>query len=686
MEFNLTRSALTCKSQLTSKLAKIILQSGFFAFVVIFAPLVPAQGETDPFEVPIVQLSKVRPENVVRFKALAFDVDAASGQVTRARIALDTREGFKLYSKGLRFEHESVAAPFPETMAFTADPQEKVIFDEWYKEQRGVFYAGTVFTVTAKNPINASDKIRVRFEACSVASCLLPTYFVFPSAMAGSLAKFEKQNDELELGVAKSESPLSGGAANQPVIRSQSDEAKNFPREPVNTSVSADVSFADKVSLWVSRELAARSFLLFPALFLAGLLMNATPCVYPVIPITINVLSRFGAGHPPSADERRRRRHLLPFVYVLGMVISYSLMGVVAAMSGGIFGGLLQNVWVTFAVAALMFVMGLWMLGVFNSNALQNFAHKLPVSEKHPVVGVATMGAVSGLVSAPCTGPVLSTLLLLIGQTKDPVFGFTLMVFFALGFGAPYIVLGLVSQQIKRLPRVGGALEWVKFVFAGLMFALSLYYLKPLIGHALFVSSFFERPNSANVVSVALFVVVCGFVMKQAGFKRVFGKVGAIVALTQLGLWLTLFVTSGFVRASSVEASAPAQSETVAKEIVWEKDWRKAVMRASVENKPLVVDAWAEWCAACLQMDETVWKDPKVVQIVSQHFVAAKIDFTRTTPVSNELTKRWDLTGLPAVGFFKAGAKLDSEMPAVLYREQIDVAKFFDAAMKVRNP
>ena len=116
------------------------------------------------------------------------------------------------------------------------------------------------------------------------------------------------------------------------------------------------------------------------------------------------------------------------------------------------------------------------MLGVFNFTAVQSFANKIPLAQNYPRTAVVTMGAVSGLISAPCTGPVLSTILLLIAQNKNPVSGFTYMLFFALGFGLPYVALGFFGQRLSRMPKFPRLVNFIKIFFASLMFALALYY------------------------------------------------------------------------------------------------------------------------------------------------------------------------------------------------------------------
>ncbi|MCA2961938.1 MAG: thioredoxin family protein [Silvanigrellales bacterium] len=701
-----------------------------------------ALAQSDPFEIPLASLKRKAPEHVVRF---TLEKLSTSDGAPRAVVRLSTRDGFKIYDKGLEFTYRDASGVVSTALAFTPSPKPQRVVDPFYNEERDVHSARSAFEVTLPPntlPASLADGfVVVRFEACSVSMCLLPTRYDVP-ILEGARGKPQRKKDGnigLDAGVSaesqqsrvvksedvsllggegdafapvdgapapsarptalpKPEPTLMGAALTKPEPTPMGaalllNESQSVPSTPSVESVT------DQASLWVQRSLSARSWLLFPALFLAGLLMNLTPCVYPMIPITLNVLSQFGAHGPANDEQRRRRRALLPFVYVAGMVLAYSLMGVVAAMTGSIFGSLLQNVYVTVVLALVMFLLGLSMLGVFNMSALQTFASKIPVAEKHPALGVLTMGALSGLVSAPCTGPVLSTILLLIGQSRDPLYGFILMLFFSLGFGAPYVVLGLFTQKMGRLPKAGGVLNSVKFVFAALMFALALYYLKPLLGRFEMARWLFVRPGFAGVSIAVLAALVFHLYGRLQPEAARYARAGTLVALTALALWLTLFVTSGFVApptpravgqaggggplssssAPSSNPGGPSANVSNGSDVKWVSDWQQAVVRAKVERKPMMVDAWAEWCVACLKMDETVWKDSEVVKILNRDFIPVKLDFTRSSPFSESIIERWDLSGLPAVGFFPVGADLEAA-PPVLFREAISARKFLDTA------
>ncbi len=699
----------------------------------------PVYAVVSPFEVPLESLKKIEPENVVQFQIANIERDASGKKIISAQLEMKTRGGFKIYGHGLTFEYSEDSVPFPSLLNMTSVPKAETILDPNYNEKREVYKTGTLFKVTGKG-LTEQGSIVVKFEACSLTNCLLPTRFLMELTenAVGRKVKMRPESGSTLPGAEKSPPVFESGTVNfggaselkattsesknsENLTPQNSDEKKNSNPESqikkatenadstqsdngattqggnLTAESDSDLKMSDRVSLWVQSALLSRSFLLFPALFIAGLLMNLTPCVYPMIPITLNVLSQFGAA---GTDEARvRRRRILPFVYVGGMVLAYSSIGVLAGMTGTLFGSILQSAWVNAALAVLMGIMGLSMIGYFDLSRIQNFGARIPVGERFPVLGVLTLGAVSGLVSAPCTGPVLSMIFLLIGQTRDPLYGFILMTFYALGFGVPYVILGLFTQNLGRLPKAGPLVLSVKYGFAALMFALSFYYLKFFIGHSQYGSFIYERPSSMLVLVVVLFSVII-FMMgqNQTKLKRIASFV-VLALLSLLALWMTLCLTSGFVVANtdsnaekmvgknqneSQNATEGSVADRVNARVLWLSDLNEAMQKAKELNRPVMIDAWAEWCTACRKMDETVWSDPGVIQTLNEKFVPVKLDFTKPGPLMDQVVAKWDLSGLPAIGFFKAGANI-LEAPQVLYRAAIEVSDFEKALIELQK-
>lgn len=662
------------------------------AFVLFILSAQQALGLNDPFTEPLDSLNKLKPENVVQFRLVELNTQTNKAS---AIIELDTRKGFKVYEKGLEFSYKSEATlNTPVKLDFSANPAARVVQDPFYSEPRGVYDKGVRYNVVADFKIDETGVFRIRFEACSVNTCLLPTYFVVQARPGSASTQEAKNNETLGFQSLPSESQ-SLNSSQVPIIGKSAPPALEPAQKPLLTENSSrETSLTDSITLKVQEALGLKSWLLFPALFLAGLLMNLTPCVYPMIPITLNVL---GHARFTSQDASDNEPHPLApaLVYVLGIILSYAMMGVVAGMTGSLFGSLLQSRSVNFFLAALMFTLGLTMLGVVDISRVQSFGNKIPLSKQSPRFAVFTMGAVSGLVAAPCTGPVLSLLLVLIGQTKDPAFGFTLMSVFAAGFGAPYLALGLLSQRLKRLPKAGRAMLVVKNIFAALMFALSLYYLKIFISDVALFAPLYARPSATGLAAISIVTLVFFFWQFRAPGKPL-AQYGTQIGLTMLALWMTLRTINGFVstevprielmtRAEETGGESVQPDSNQIKGLVWQKNWDEAVKIAQRENKGLLVDAWAQWCTACLQMDADVWVNPEVTSFVSQNFIPVKIDFTESNPQSDRLAEQWDLAGLPAVGLYPAGSSFNG-LPPLLYREAVTAPKLMEGIRKLLSP
>lgn len=211
-----------------------------------------------------------------------------------------------------------------------------------------------------------------------------------------------------------------------------------------------------------------------PVLFAAGVLTSLTPCIYPMIPITAAIVGGSATGAPP----RRGRTVLLTFSYVIGLALVYSLLGLLAGLSGTLFGTVSANPWLAFGMANLLLVAALAMLDVIPVRLPASLAAKsATVGEGGRAGGAFLMGAVSGLVAAPCSAPVMAAVLTWVSRTKSAALGFTYLFVFSLGMCTLLVVVGLFSGSVSRLPRAGAWMLWVKRVFALAMVGVAEYYL-----------------------------------------------------------------------------------------------------------------------------------------------------------------------------------------------------------------
>lgn len=211
-----------------------------------------------------------------------------------------------------------------------------------------------------------------------------------------------------------------------------------------------------------------------PVLFAAGVLTSLTPCIYPMIPITAAIVGGSATGAPPG----RTRTVLLTFSYVIGLALVYSLLGLLAGLSGTLFGTVSANPWLAFGMANLLLVAALAMLDVVPVRLPASLAARsATVGEGGRAGGAFLMGAASGLVAAPCSAPVMAAVLTWVSRTKSAALGFTYLFVFSLGMCTLLVLVGLFSGSVSRLPRAGAWMLWVKRFFALAMVGVAEYYL-----------------------------------------------------------------------------------------------------------------------------------------------------------------------------------------------------------------
>lgn len=210
----------------------------------------------------------------------------------------------------------------------------------------------------------------------------------------------------------------------------------------------------------------------FIGFYLAGILVNLTPCVYPMLSVTISLFK------PKQAKEENLSHSFIKALcYVLGMAVMYSTLGFLAASSGKLFGAVLQSRWVLGGVALLFFTLSLSMFGLFQLAFPEELLNKLSVFRKASYFGLFASGMMVGVFAAPCIGPPVLALLAAVANNGDPAFGFWAFFIFSMGLGTPYLLLGTFSKYITKLPKAGDWLIWVERVFGLVLLGFAVFYL-----------------------------------------------------------------------------------------------------------------------------------------------------------------------------------------------------------------
>lgn len=399
-------------------------------------------------------------------------------------------------------------------------------------------------------------------------------------------------------------------------------------------------------------ELAAKGWLTTLGTFLlAGLGMAFTACMYPLLPIVSSLIAGQGA------TLTRGRGFLLSLLYVQGLALTYTAVGVVAGLTGSLLTVWLQQPAVVLTASAMMVVFALSMFDLFTiqlPSALQSrLAETSNKLSGGKAVTVFLMGALSALIVGPCVAPPLALALGYIGSTGDAVLGGAALYAMALGLGLPLIAIGTFGGHV--LPRAGNWMKVVKSGFGVLMLGLAIWMATPflpaalvmllwaalLIGSAVFLGAF-DSLSVASKASARL-AKALGLLLFLLGGAQL---VGLLSGADNPRYPLKLIAASG-VAGAAQHPFQPVDSIT-------ELDAKLAEAKAS--GKPLLLDFYADWCIACKEMEAEVFPQAEVAAKMGQ-FTLLRADVTANSAAHQTLLKRFGLFGPPGIILFGADGK-----------------------------
>ena len=388
--------------------------------------------------------------------------------------------------------------------------------------------------------------------------------------------------------------------------------------------------------------------LAFIAMYILGLGLTLTPCVYPIIPITIGF---FGA----QSGGRWTRQLLVAGVFGVGIAISYAAVGTVAALSGSIMGAALQNIWVLVALATLCIIMGLNAFGAFELRLPGWFMNLAGGSSRKGIIGAAVMGLTMGIASAPCLAAFIISLLAFVGQKGDPILGFSMFLMLGLGLATPFVALGTFSGMVHKIPRSGEWLVYAKKVMGSLLFIAALYFLSTIIPGSIF--------NSIVLVSLVAAGLYFGFFEKTPVRTIAFRAVRTALGAVFLGVSLWWGVPSGEI--------VPGSG------INWQPYSETALDLAKESGSPVVIDFFADWCIPCKELHKFSFSDQRVIQL-SKDIVMLKADVTRgSSPEVKSLLKQYSIRGVPTIVFIGSDGREQQDLRIVQFENAGEVLSRF---------
>jgi thiol:disulfide interchange protein DsbD len=368
-----------------------------------------------------------------------------------------------------------------------------------------------------------------------------------------------------------------------------------------------------------------------------GLGTCATPCVYPMITITVSI---FGAREAKS----RREAMLLSTCFVLGIVALFTPLFVGAALSGTIFGAALANRYVVSFLALVFVALALSMFGLFELALPESLQQRLSGVGGVGYGGAFVLGLVCSLVASPCVGPVAGSILIFIAKTRSLALGGTFGAMYAIGLGIPFWLVGTFAVS---LPKSGKWMVGVKSTFGIAMIVTALYFLKnsfPAIASL-------ARPGTAflvGMIAVAGIGLALGAVHLDWADGGIGVKVRKTVGIAAAVVGIFLLIARPEMPKSDV-ALADDGARGGQPVLTWEHEEASAVSKARTEKRPLLVDFTAEWCGACKKLSRETFNDPRVMHKAG-NFVAVRVDATNDEdPQVDAVKGKYKVVGLPTV-------------------------------------
>ncbi|MGN4977464.1 protein-disulfide reductase DsbD [Aeromonas sp. 95A] len=501
-------------------------------------------------------------------------------------LTLHIADDYYLYRHSLRFKGNNLTFSEPTL------PEGTEHEDDFFGKTR-VYYQQVSIAVPLKE-VGENATLRVRYQGCTDGLCYPPT---------------DKLIDVAPLVTATTASTADTAQSIAPV--SQQDQL---------------AAALGNQGFWLS----------IVAFFALGLGLAFTPCVFPMYPILTGIIA--GAGHRLSTG----RAFLLSFVYVQGMAVTYTLLGLVVASAGLKFQAALQHPYVLIALSVMFVLLALSMFGLYTLQLPSSLQTRLSgLSNRQQggsVVGVAIMGMISGLVCSPCTTAPLSGALIYVAQSGDLWLGGAALYALSLGMGLPLLLLG--TSGGKLLPKAGAWMDVIKQLFGFALLAVPILLLSRLwsdqiatlawLGWGLLLCGYLYHHNQHQPHSVAKSV---------RGFVLLLAMISAVV------------VGKDLLQPATPAAVTADASQTAPRFIRIKTLDDLKVQLAAARGKPVLLDLYADWCVACKEFEHKTFSDPAVRERFGQ-MVLLQADVTANDDADVELLNTLNVLGLPTLIFF----------------------------------
>lgn len=392
---------------------------------------------------------------------------------------------------------------------------------------------------------------------------------------------------------------------------------------------------------------------------LLGLLLSLTPCIYPMIPITMGILQAQGG-------RSMRRNFALSLTYTIGIATTFALLGLMAAFTGKMFGSIMSNPLVILGIVILLAYLAGSMLGLYEMYIPRFLQPTSQTTKEGSLLSVFMFGAVSGTVASPCLSPGLLLLLTLVTGIGSVLLGFVLLFAFGLGLGIPLLIIGTFSGSLNMLPQAGSWMLDIKQVFGFIMLATCLYFL-----HFILPTYIIAWAAALLVAGTGIFYLRSAKASSKASrqIKNILGTF--LIAGSIYSLFYAYKITDlYFCRINQPE--------------IWLHDFEHAQELAKKQNKLLLLDIGAPYCSICKAIDKKIFQQPSINELLTT-LIAVKIDDIEKDNKTKAIQKQFAILGAPTIILFdpvaqkelkRWGAELYDSSPQEFKKE---VTTYFNA-------
>ncbi len=579
------------------------------------------------------------------------------GATVEVAVKLSPGQGVHLYRDKVKVE--LVAPPAGLSLGKLELPAGKKARDELSGGEVEYYYDPVSFTVPVIIPADfkgdrAAFTLKVGFQGCTETFCLAPAHkeleLEAPPAAPASAQPQDRPQPPPE--------PPQQNPAQPPAQPPAQERTQSQPQsQPQATTAKIAVQTDAGGEGWAQRAVRGGGLLGLVGAFVLGLLVSFTPCVYPMIPVTVALIGgaaaggagRGAGGGAPGVPRRKSAVLGYTVVYVMGIALTYSVLGVAAASTGRAFGSWSGNPAVQVGIGLVMAALALSMFGAFDLALPGGLAARLGVGRAGSGASLPVLfltGAVLGLVASPCVSAPLLFLLAIIGERGNLAAGALSLFAFAWGMSALLILAGLFPGFLAR---PGEWMNRVKVAFGVIMAAMGLYFVRGLLPAGLFG---WAGLSVAAAVGIALLVGARWLAegSRRRGLVAGLGGIALVgAAYLSFGASIRTGALTGLARAVLPSAVSQGLRAPAGAELAWQAYSSEVLSAARDSGRPVLIDFYTDGCISCLEMEEKVFSDPAVVA-AADTFVRLRLNCTDNDhPEVRKAEERFKVQGYPTV-------------------------------------